>query len=51
MLSLESQLDEDLLQLLVDVVNTKLLEGVIFEDFEAEDILKDMRELDTAVTI
>ena len=36
---LESELYEDLLQFLVDVVNAQLLEGVVPEDLEAEDVL------------
>ena len=34
---LQSQLDEDLLKLFVDIINTELLEAVSFEDFESVD--------------
>lgn len=36
----EGELDEDLLELLVDVVDAQLLEGVVLEDLEAEDVLQ-----------
>lgn len=39
LLPLQSQLDEDLLQLLIDVVDAELLERVVLEDLETEDIL------------
>jgi hypothetical protein len=35
LLGLECELDEDLLKLLVDVIDTKLLEAVILEDFKS----------------
>ncbi len=37
LLRLQSELDKDLLQLLVDVVNTELLETVVLEDFKTAD--------------
>ena len=37
---LQSQLNEDLLQLFVDVVDAKLFKGVVLEYFETEDILR-----------
>ena len=39
LLGLQREFDEDLLKLLVDIVDTKLLEGVVPEDLEAEDVL------------
>lgn len=39
LLRLQCELDENLLELLVDVVNAKLLKRVVLENLESEDIL------------
>ena len=40
LLLLEHGVDEELVQLLIGVVDAELLEGVVREDFKAEDVEK-----------
>ena len=47
---LESQLNENLLQLFVDIVNTQLLERVLLEDFESVNIQDTNRIRDRAAS-